>query len=111
MDKSIRLAKEQAYNKGYIAGYQRGIEDCKSGRMDTQPDILDCPLQFLNLSKRVINSLDRAGYSRIRDIVPLDPQEIWRIRNLGSKGLCEIAWALWEREIRDTDWNGWLYSE
>lgn len=113
MDESIGLLKKQAYYKGFIEGYQRGIEDCKSGKETTRvdPECLDCPLQFLNLSTRTFNSLNRAGYSRIQDIVSLRKQEIWKIRNLGIKGLREIAWALWERGIRYTEWNEWLYSD
>ncbi len=113
MDEHIRKAKEKAYNKGYIDGYWRGVEDSKSGREGTQtPDaLLDCPIQFLNLSTRPFNSLDRAGYRRIRDIVQLSKGEIWKIRSLGSKGLCEIAWALWERGIRNSQWNEWLYVD
>lgn len=110
MDEHIRLIKEQAYNKGYIAGYRRGIEDSKTG-IQMEPEFLDCPIQFLNLSTRPFNSLDRAGYRTIRDIVSLDQGEIRKIRSLGIKGLREIAWALWNRDIRESEWNEWLYSD
>lgn len=113
MDEHIRLIKEQAYHKGYLAGYRRGIEDGKSGRGGAQveSELLDLPIQFLNLSTRPFNSLDRADYRTIRDIVSLSQQEIRKIRNLGMKGLREIAGALWERGIRDSAWNEWLYPE
>ena len=109
----IRMAKDLAYNKGFLAGYRRGIEDCKSGLVDplTDPDLLNKPIPFLNLSKRPFNSLDRAGYRRIGDIVSLPKEEIWKIRNLGQKGLHEIAWALWNYGIRNSEWNDWLYIE
>ena len=110
MDEYIRLLKHQAYHEGYIAGYQRGIEDGKTG-IQVPPALLDSPLQFLNLSTRPFNSLDRAGYRTIRDIVSLNRQEIWKIRNLGTKGLREVAQALWHLGIRDSQWNEWLYSE
>ena len=113
MDKHIRMEKEQAYHKGYLAGYWRGVEDCISGKTGTQmePELLDCPIQFLNLSKRPFNSLDRAGYRSIRDIVSLSQQEIRKIRGLGIKGLHEIAGALWDHGIQDSAWSEWLYSE
>lgn len=105
--------KRQAYNKGYIDGYQRGLEDRKSGAIDPNmfPPLLDQPIQVLGLSIRPFNSLDRGGYRTIGDIVVLRKEEIEKIRNLGSKGLHEIAWALWNQGIRDSEWNYWLYSD
>lgn len=38
MDEHIRMVKQQAYHKGFLDGYQRGIEDCRSGRADVQAD-------------------------------------------------------------------------
>ena len=107
MDEHIRLLKQQAFHEGYIAGYQRGIEDGRAGGQ-VSPDLLDAPLQFLNLSTRAFNSLDRAGHRTIRDIISLNRQEIWKIRNLGTKGLHEIARSLWNLGIRDSQWNEWL---
>ena len=110
MDEHIRLLQQRAYHEGYMAGYQRGIEDSRTG-VQTPPALLDCPLRFLNLSTRPFNSLDRAGYRRIGDIVSLNRQEIWKIRSLGTKGLHEIALALWDAGIRDSRWNEWLLSD
>lgn len=107
MDEHIRLLKQQAYQEGYIAGYQRGIADSKYG-VQTVPDLLDRPLQFLGLSIRPYNSLDRAGYHTVRDVVSLNRLEILKIRSLGSKGLHEIAQVLWNLGIRDSQWNEWL---
>ena len=113
MDENNRLLKRRAYMKGYMAGYHRGIEDSRAGKTETQTEtaFLDRPIQFLNLSVRPFNSLDRAGYRRIRDIVSLDQQEIQKIRGLGIQGLREVAGALWDYGIRDSGWNEWRYSE
>jgi DNA-directed RNA polymerase alpha subunit len=113
MDETIGLVKQQAYHRGYLDGYKRGLEDSCSGKAGNQPDaaMLDRPIQFLNLSTRPFNSLDRAGYRTIRDVVSLTKTEIRKIRSLGSKGLCEIAGALWDHGIRDSEWNEWLYSD
>ena len=107
MDEHIRMIKQQAFHEGFIAGYQRGIEDSRAGGQ-VPPTLLDSPLQFLNLSTRSFNSLDRAGHRTIRDIISLNRQEIWKIRNLGTKGLHEIARSLWNLGIRDSQWNEWL---
>ena len=109
----IPMTKDRSYNKGYIAGYQRGIEDSKSGLVNSfsDSDLLTKPLPFLNLTKRPFNSLDHAGYRTVGDIVFLKKEEIWKIRNLGRKGLHEIAWSLWDHGIRDSEWNEWLYAD
>ena len=107
MDEHIRMIKQQAFHEGFIAGYQRGIEDGRAGGQ-VSPTLLDSPLQFLNLSTRPFNSLDRAGHRTIRDIVSVHRQEIWKIRNLGTKGLLEIAQSLWNLGIRNSQWNEWL---
>ena len=109
----MHVVKQNAYHKGYLAGYERGVEDCKSGITDKTipPDLLDRPIQFLNLTTRPFNSLDRSGYQTIRHITVLKHQKILQIRNLGRKGLCEIAWSLWNHGIRDTDWNHFLYPD
>ena len=113
MDEKSCSLKQQVYYQGYFDGYRRGIEDVKSGKAGNQmePALHDKPIQFLNLSTRPFNSLDRAGYRTIQDIVALNREEIWKIRNLGTKGLREIARALWDRGIRDSEWNEWLYSD
>ena len=49
MDEHIRMIKQQAFHEGFIAGYQRGIEDSRAGGQ-VPPSLLDSPLQFLNLS-------------------------------------------------------------
>lgn len=110
MDQSIHLIKQQAYHKGFLDGYKRGIEDSKADQ-HVAAGMLDQPIQFLNLSTRPFNSLDRAGYRTIRDIVSLNQAEIWKIRNLGTKGLREIAGALWRHGIRDSEWNAWLFPD
>ena len=106
---SICTIKQQAYHRGYIDGYRRGIEDSKSGKADSSivPG-LEQPIQILNLSTRPFNSLDRSGSRTIGDIVSLDKEGIGRIRGLGSKGAHEGAHTLWNYGIRHSAWNFWL---
>jgi DNA-directed RNA polymerase alpha subunit len=113
MDEYIRLEKKRAYRKGYMEGYRRGVEDGRNGKAETQiePALLDRPIQFLNLSTRPFNSLDRAGCRTIRDVVSLDQEKIGKIRGLGAKGLREIAEVLWDRGIRDTEWDMWRCAD
>lgn len=106
----IGMIKRQAYHKGFIDGYQRGLDDCNSGVVAPQADsdLLDRPIQLLNLSTRPFNCLVRCGYSTIRDIVALNREDIWKIRGLGNKGIQEIALALWNFGIGHSEWNFWL---
>ena len=52
MDENLSLLKQQAYYKGYLEGYRRGVEDAAVGKAGAQTESgkLDCPIQFLNLS-------------------------------------------------------------
>ena len=111
-NESIQWAADQSYSRGYIAGYMRGIEDCRAGLCHSSDDsgLWDKPIPFLKLSKRPINCLEQAGYRTVGDIASLRKEDIWKIRNLGRKGLHEIAWALWNHGIRDSQWNDWLYA-
>lgn len=104
---AICMIKHHAYRKGYMDGYRHGIADSKNSLENPQiaSNLLAQPIQFLNLSTRPFNCLDRSGFRTIGDIVPLSKEDIWRIRGLGSKGMQEIAQALWNYGIRQSNWN------
>lgn len=109
----LNAVKTNAHNKGYMEGYRNGVLDCKEGRVDPSivPESLDQPIQYLNLTKRPFNCLDRKGYRYIRDIAGLSREEIWKIRNLGAKGAQEIAEALVNCGIGDSEWNYYRFIE
>lgn len=48
------------------------------------------PLEVLNLSVRCYNALMRCGIYTVEKLARLSDQEIWDIRNIGSKSLAEI---------------------
>lgn len=100
----------KGYNLGYRAGYQNGIEDTRSGivQQDAPDDILNLPIEVMNLTTRVYNSIHRAGFRRIHEIAVLGEMDIWKIKNLGRKGANEIARKLLEYGIKYTAWNRYL---
>lgn len=109
----IRKKSADAYHQGYLTGYEKGLAD---GRNSTEecalpPEMMNLPIQYLNLSVRPYNCLYRSGYEYIRDIVSLSKEEIFKIRNLGRFGANEIAKALCDRGILDSEWNHYLFCD
>lgn len=99
------------YSKGYQAGYRSGIADARDGVKAADAaddDILNLPLEGMNLSARAYNCLHYGGYKRIRDIVSLSEEKIWHIKNLGRVSANEIAKALQEHGILHTAWSSFL---
>ncbi len=107
MNNSIQTS---AYNKGYVAGYRAGLADGRSGRsgLDGQAEILQIPLEILELTTRTRNSLLDCGCVRIADIANMPAEKIGYIRNLGRKGVDEVARALRKHGLIHTDWRAFL---
>lgn len=108
-----RKKSADAYHQGYLTGCEKGLAD---GRNSTEecalpPEMMNLPIQYLNLSVRPYNCLYRSGYEYIRDIVSLSKEEIFKIRNLGRFGANEIAKALCDRGILDSEWNHYLFCD
>ena len=58
--------------------------------MATMADILNTPLENLDLSVRSYNALKRRGINTIRDITEMSESELMKVRNLGKKSLAEV---------------------
>lgn len=110
----LKKVKQDAHNQGFLLGYQEGYQRCaQENRIDPlhkipQSGPLDQPLEYLNLSPRVFNILDRYGHKYIRDIIPLTEEEIMRMRSLGKFAAKEVAQALQAAGIPMTDWYRFL---
>jgi DNA-directed RNA polymerase subunit alpha len=69
-------------------------------------DFLNYPIEKLNLSKRIINSLKRANYNKINDLVQTPVSTFKTMKNFGKKSFFELKEALNELgiwlEIDDT---------
>ena len=82
----LALEKEQRYSEDK---YQRRISE-------------------LNISVRPINRLIAKGYETVKDIVELTEDEIVGIKDLGKKSIIEVAVALEQLGIRNTNWGTFI---
>lgn len=64
--------------------------------MVTMADILNTPLENLDLSVRSYNCLKRRGINTIRDITEMSESELIKVRNLGRKSVAEVKAKLTE---------------
>ena len=64
-------------------------QNCSFCAMECEP-YPDCNIDELNLSKRSINGLKRAGYLKASQICNLDKEHLMSIKNLGKQSINEI---------------------
>ena len=108
-----RIATNE-YNRGYSTGYSEGYSD---GKVDgaagvTQPyasdEVLNRPIESLNLSTRAHSCLRLAKCKRIGDVARLSDEEIRTMRQLGKVSANEIALAIKSLHIARTAWDRYL---
>lgn len=110
VDGYMRWAKERARGEGYKTGYDQGYNDGyldgKNGteKPSVSEELLNHPIESLGLSVRAFNCLRRAQCLRVGDVVRLSAEQIERLRNLGPKSANEIACALRNIGIPNTNW-------
>lgn len=98
---------ERGYERGRNVGYKQGVEDARNQKLreDIDADITCTPLTHLNLSTRTFNCLHRRQCETVGDFAHWEDDEILRTRNLGAKGIREIANALLCIGISQTEWD------
>ena len=105
--------------RGYILYGKEGFEamDCvfyptgeiPPSRTDTPaPNVLARPLEELDLSVGAFNTLRRAGYEFVGDIVDLSYDQILQINRLSRKRIEEVAAKLRFLGVRNTAWREFL---
>ena len=110
IDGYMRWEKERArgegYKTGYDQGYKDGYSDCSNGteQPSISDELLNHPIESLGLSVRAFNCLRRAQCLRVGDVVRLSAEQIDKLRNLGPKSASEIACALGNMGIPNTNW-------
>lgn len=100
----------KGYSAGYNEGYQDGLADGAQGitRSPAAQEVLNRPIESLNLSVRAYNCLKAANCKRIGDVVRLTEEQISTMRQLGKISADEIAQALRSLEIPHTAWEKYL---
>lgn len=108
-----RIATSE-YNRGYSVGYSEGYSD---GKVDgaagiTKPyasdEVLNRPVESLNLSTRARSCLRLAQCKRIGDVVRLTDETISTMRQLGKVSANEIALAIKALHIEHSAWDRYL---
>ena len=62
--------------------------------------LLKQPIEYLELSKRILKSLKEHGIYRIRDIIETDKDTLLKIKNFGKKSLEELERKLAEHDLK-----------
>lgn len=80
--------------------YQTGDEDDEAVDASGRADVLDRPIEDLELNVRPANCMKRAGIVTIGDLIQKTDEEVKTLRNLGSKSFDEIVDKLAERGLK-----------
>ena len=110
----LRKIAAGEYNKGFTEGYRSGYEDGQKDaalggqREYASAEILNQPIESLNLSVRARNCLIAAKCKRVGDVVRLSAEEIATMRQLGKISANEIAQAIKRHGIQHTAWEKYL---
>ena len=102
------------YNRGYSTGYGEGYAD---GKVDgtagitkdyASHEVLNLPIESLNLSTRAYNCLRLINCKRVGDVVRLTDKKISTMRQLGKMSANEIAQAIKALNIHRSAWDKYL---
>lgn len=100
----------RGYSRGYEEGYRDGVKDGTKGKERNYGtnELLNRPVEHLNLSMRAQNCLKLTNCKKIGDVVRLDEDEIRKMRQLGKVTANEIAQALKKLGIEHSAWDEYL---
>ena len=111
---NMKRVATSEHNRGYSVGYSEGYSDGKADGAAgiTKPyasdEVLNRPVESLNLSTRAQGCLRFAQCKRIGDVVRLTNETISTMRQLGKVSANEIAQALKSLHIEHSAWDGYL---
>ena len=82
----------RGYSRGYEEGYTDGVKDGKAGkeRAYGSNELLNRPIESMNLSMRAQNCLKFSDCKRIGDVVRLDAYAISTMSQLGKVTACSV---------------------
>lgn len=111
---NMKRVATSEHNRGYSVGYSEGYSDGKADGAAgiTKPyasdEVLNRPVESLNLSTRAQGCLRFAQCKRIGDVVRLTNETISTMRQLGKVSANEIAQALKSLHIEHSAWDRYL---
>lgn len=88
--------------------FRRPGETPSPAKPEQDPKVLLIPFEELDLTVRSFNSLRRAGYEFVGDIVNLTYEQILKIKSLPRKNCIEVALKLRQLGLRDTSWKDFI---
>ncbi len=68
-------------------------------KTEISPEALKLTLEEISLPVRIVNTLEKAGYKTVEDLISASRQEITKVKNLGTKSLKIVEAALKEKGI------------
>lgn len=77
----------------------------------TDPESMETSLDCLDLSPRVLNALLAGNCETVGDVVRLGYDKVFMLRNMGAKGLREVAVMLKTQGVHSPEWDLWLPLE
>lgn len=110
----LRKVISSEYNRGYGVGYRLGYSDGVKDGVNgvTQPagsdEVLNQPIETLDLPTRAHSCLIAMGCKRIADVVRVPGSKIATTPHLGKISANDIAKALKKLEIGITAWDEYL---
>lgn len=108
--KAISSEYNRGYGVGYRLGYTDGVKDGLSGV--TEPagadEVLNQPIETLDLPTRAHSCLVAMGCKRIADVVRVSGEKIATTPHLGKISANDIAKALKEQGVGITAWDEYL---
>lgn len=111
---NMKRVATSEYNRGYSVGYSEGYSDGKADGAAgiTKPyasdEVLNRPIESLNLSTRAHSCLRMAQCKRIGDVVRLTDDTISTMRLLGKVSANEIAQGIKALNIQHSAWDKYL---
>ena len=107
--------REEVYRQGYLCGYRTGYQDAVQDkenevlRQVSENEVLDAPIETMDIPVRVVHCLDRLGYRTVREIANLPAARILSLRGIGKRSAVQVANALRAYGVEGTEWEyAWM---
>jgi len=99
-------ARKKGLAQGYHEGYKVAMKAQNTGcEVPEVLDMMDLPIETMQLSTRVCSALESNGCWLVRDVVTQKIEAIRRMRMIGEKGVKEILQVLHSYGLMHTEWE------
>ena len=101
----------EGIRKAYVMGYRAGYTDGRKNQPDAtqmnydEETIQEIPIEAMDISFHAKASLTQIGCRYVSDVAKLPADRIRTLRNVGKVTVRNVAQALKEYGITDTEWD------